>query len=142
MTTLETLRQAIHDKGITLDERHLPHTISMSHMDHDGDLYIAIDRDRVESAADEEVRLLHETGHCMTGSFYCQHTAYESRERLEARANRWAIKERLPLKELRRAIKRCLPHNDCELAEELGLTVDFVRKAIQYYTDRGLISDD
>ena len=135
MTQLERVHKAIYDNGIALDEFPLPHAVSISHMDEDGDCYIAIDRDRIETSAEEEVRLWHEMGHCMTGCFYCPDTTHECRGRLEARATRWAIRKRLPIRKLKAAINRCKPRNDYELAEELGLTVDFVRDAIKYYTE-------
>ena len=135
MTKLERVYQEIHTLGIVLDEFPLPRTVSISHMDDDGDCFIAIDRSRIETSAEEEVRLLHEMGHCETGSFYCRYTKYETRGRLEARATRWSIRKRLPIEELRGAIHKCRPRNDWELAEELGLTVDFVREAIGYYTE-------
>ena len=135
MTTLEILRQEIADTNIRLDEFHLPHAVSMSHMDEDGDCFIAIDRWQIATSAEEEVRLLHEMGHCKTGSFYCEHTAIDRRGYHENKATRWAIRRRLPIERLRAAIQHCRPHNDYELAEHLGLTVEFVRVAIQYYTE-------
>jgi len=135
MTKLEQLRQEISDNSIALDEFCLPHSVSISHMDDNGDYYIAIDKARIASSAEEEVRLLHEMGHCKTGSFYCRHSTHERRERLEARANRWAIRKRLPIDILRQTIKARRPRNNYELADELGLTLDFVYEAIRYYTE-------
>jgi len=135
MTRLERLQQEILDSNICLDEFRLAHSVSISHMDDNGDCYIAIDRTRITTSAEEEVRLLHEMGHCKTGSFYCWHSTHERRGRLEARANRWAIRKRLPIDVLRQTIKQRKPRNDYELADELGLTVDFVLEAIRYYTE-------
>ncbi|MCL2563093.1 MAG: hypothetical protein FWE08_03560 [Oscillospiraceae bacterium] len=137
MTRLETLHQKICDSGIILDDFSLPFSVSISHMDGAGDCYIALDRTQIANSAEEEVHLLHEMGHCETSSFYCRHTAHDHRWRLEGRANRWAIRNRLPISELRRAIRACRPRNDYELAEHLGLTKEFVRMAVSYYAGVG-----
>lgn len=135
MTQLERVYKTIHDNSIVLDTFPLPCAVSISHMDDDGNCYIAIDREQIKTSAEEEERLWHEMGHCKTGSFYCQYTMHECRGRLEARATKWAIRKRIPIGLLRRTIDACKPHNDYELAEELGLTVGFVREALAYYTE-------
>ena len=91
---------------------------------------IAIDYDL--SDAEEKVDLAHELGHCLTGSFYLLSSASIERRRAERKADKWAIKKLVPEDELERAMKQFTYFY--ELADYFGVTEDFIRKAVDYYS--------
>ena len=71
----------------------------------DGGCAIAIDPWKMNTVAEETVCLAHELGHCETGSFYSPHTAFELRERMENRADKWAIRTLIPKSDLTAALR-------------------------------------
>ena len=91
--------------------------------------YIALDWDLTET--EETVCLAHEMGHCMTGSFYSLSAPDLERVRAERRADKWAIKKLVPVRELERALKQ--GYQLYEIAERMGVTEEFLRKAVRYY---------
>ena len=98
----------------------------------DGSCAIAMDPWRMQTAADEKVKLAHELGHCETGAFYNRWAARDLRQKHENRADRWAIKKLIPEDELMQAFANGY-HEPWELAEYFGVTEDFCRKALEYY---------
>ena len=105
---------------------------SMSIMDEAGSCYIGIDKTVQDGGAAERVHMIHEIGHCVTGSFYNRHASIDSRQRHENRADKWAIGQLIPVEELDEAVA-----HGCtelwELAEWFGVTEQFVKKAVCYY---------
>lgn len=93
---------------------------------------IAIDPSKVISTADENVKLAHELGHCMTKAIYSRLTPLETRERCEHKANAWAIKQLIPWEELKIAFRNGL-HDTWELTEYFDVTPDFMQLALDYY---------
>lgn len=98
---------------------------------HEGNCYIAIDPFKIESTADEKVKLAHELGHCETGAFYNVYAVCDIRAKHERRADKWAIKKLVPEDELKEACKYYV--NRWELAQHFGVTEDFMQKALDYY---------
>jgi Zn-dependent peptidase ImmA (M78 family) len=94
--------------------------------------YIAIDPALISSSANERVKLAHDIGHCMTGSFYNEYSPIDRRSKHEYTADKWAIKKLVPLDELVDVMKQ-----GCEavweLAEIFGVTEEFIRKALTLY---------
>ena len=113
---------------------------SMSIMTESGSCYIGIDKSVQDGNVQERVHLGHELGHCLTGSFYSIHTAVDSRQRHENRADKWAVKQLIPVDELDAAVA-----NGCseiwELAEHFGVTELFMQKAVCYYTHGNLAAE-
>lgn len=111
----------------------MPENDSMSLMLEDGRCCIGIDPLLQNGSAQERVHLGHEIGHCVTGSFYNKYAAIDHRKRHENRADKWAIQNLMPVDQLDDAVA-----HGCselwELAEWFGVTEDFVKKAICYYT--------
>jgi len=95
---------------------------------------IGIDTDKLETSAAEKVCLAHEMGHCLTGSFYRVDTPLALRGRAEERADRWAIRRLVPLRELRAALRGGCTRPD-ELAERFGVPEEFLFKAVRYYRE-------
>lgn len=113
---------------------------SMSIMTEDGSCYIGIDESVQDGNIQERVHLGHELGHCITGSFYSIHTAVDCRQRHENRADKWAVKQLIPVDELDIAVA-----NGCteiwELAEHFGVTEQFMRKTVCYYVHGNLATE-
>lgn len=102
------------------------------------DNFIGIDPDKLGDR-EELVCLAHEMGHCVTGSFYTSDTPIPARARLEQRADRWAIRQLVPLEELNGLLQGGVRRWD-EAAEHFQVTEDFMRKAVAFYRDaRGLM---
>ena len=100
-------------------------------LSHSGKCFIAINPFKIQSNADEKVKLAHELGHCETGSFYNQYAVCDIRSKHEHAANKWAIKKLIPEDELRKACNFC--RNRWELSEYFEVTEDFMQKALDFY---------
>ena len=106
---------------------------SMSVQLPDGGQYIGMDERVSDGGVQERVHLSHELGHCMTGSFYNQYSAYDVRQRHENRADQWALLETVPEDALDEAV--AAGHTELwDLAEFFGIDVDLMRKAVCWYT--------
>ncbi len=115
----------------------LPANGSMSVMTDSGACYIGMDNAVCDGGVRERVHLAHELGHCVTGSFYNIHAKVDSRRRHENRADKWAIKQLIPVDALDDAIAQ----GDTqlwELAERFGVTEELMRKAVCYYVHGNL----
>ena len=113
---------------------------SMSIIADNGACYIGMDKSIQDGNVQERVHLGHELGHCLTGSFYSIHTAVDSRQRHENRADKWAVKKLIPVDALDQAVAD--GHTEIwELAEHFGVTEDFIRKAVCYYVHGNLATE-
>lgn len=131
MRDMLSLYRLAEEKGIDVDyfPMRRAHSLSMPL----GDSYaVAIDPGKVESAADERVKLCHELGHCATGSFYNRYAALDVRERHELHADRWAITQLIPREELEGALARGV-REIWELADHFEVTERFMKKALRHY---------
>lgn len=135
MTNLLSLYQTAEAEDITVDCFDLNNREALSLLDDDGKCYIAINPFKLRSESDELIKLAHEMGHCMTGSFYNRWSTLDLRRKHERRAEIWAIKKVLPEEDLYNMFRKGISE-PWELAEELQLPEDFVRKAIAYYYDQ------
>jgi Zn-dependent peptidase ImmA (M78 family) len=97
------------------------------------DNFIGIDPDKLEDR-EELVCLAHEMGHCATGSFYTSDATMLDRTRQEQRADRWAIRQLVPLEELKNLLRSGV-HRWDEAAEHFQVTEEFMRKAVAFYRD-------
>ena len=97
------------------------------------DGFIGMDVDKLEDSAHETACLAHEMGHCLTGSFYTVDTGLCQQRRCEERADRWAIRQLVPLEDLKRAMKMGLRPD--ELAELFGVPEEFLRRCVYYYKE-------
>lgn len=110
----------------------LPQTHSLSLMNDDGSCAVAIDPFGLNSAKDEKIRLAHELGHCVTGSFYNRYSDFDIKAKSEYKADKWAIKKLIPKDELQAAFEQGYtePWN---LAEYFNVTEGFIIKAVNFY---------
>ena len=105
---------------------------SMSILLDNGACIIGMDAGVRDGSRQVRVHLGHELGHCVTGSFYSSHTAIDSRQRHENKADKWAIQALVPVEELDSAIAEgCTEF--WELAERFDVTEEFIRKAVCFY---------
>lgn len=117
-------------RGIRVDYRMMVRAESLSVQF--GDLCaICIDPTKLRDSVDEREKLAHELGHCETMSFYSPSTPFETVGRCEAKAERWSIKKLAPKSEIQRLINEHL--DSWEIAERLGVSEDFLRRAWEYY---------
>ena len=118
----------------------MPASRSMSVMTDSGACCIGMDSSICDGGIRERVHLAHELGHCVTGSFYNIHARVDSRRRHENRADKWAIKQLIPVDALDDAIAA----GDTqlwELAERFGVTEELMRKAVCYYVHGNLATE-
>lgn len=137
---IRTLYSLAQQQNIEVLQFPMKENGSMSIMTEDGSCYIGIDESVQDGNVQERVHLSHELGHCLTGSFYSIHTAVDSRQRHENRADKWAVKQLIPVDELDIAVA-----NGCseiwELAEHFGVTEQFMQKAVCYYVHGNLATE-
>ncbi len=110
----------------------LPQTQSLSLMNNDGSCAVAIDPFGLNSTKDEKIRLAHELGHCVTGSFYNRYSDFDIKAKSEYRADKWAIKKLIPKDELQAAFEQGYTE-PWDLAEYFNVTEEFIVKAVNYY---------
>lgn len=110
----------------------LPQTQSLSLMNNDGSCAVAIDPFGLNSTKDEKIRLAHELGHCVTGSFYNRYSNFDIKARSEYKADKWAIKKLIPKDELQAAFEQGYTE-PWDLAEYFNVTEEFIIKAVNYY---------
>lgn len=141
MITLAKLYQIADEQDIEVDCFELRKREALSVMDDNGACFIAIDPYKLSSQQDERMKLAHELGHCMTGSFYNQYAAVDCRQRHENRADKWAIQRMITEYDLQSAVDLGITE-PWELAEHFDVPEDFIRKAICYYTYGNLATCD
>lgn len=106
----------------------------------EGECAIFFDEKAFETDAERAVALAHEKGHCDSGAFYTIHTPFETRGRCEHRAWKHAIVDLVPLDELMDAFEACRTAEGVttyDLADYLGVTDDFVVRAVEQYVRWG-----
>ncbi len=130
--TLNELYDLAMDECVTVADFYLSKREALSTMDSDGHCYVAIDPSKVASTADEKTKLAHELGHCATGAFYNVFSPFDSRQRNENRADKWAIKKLIPEDELEDAVSQGYTEI-WELADFFTVTEDLMRKAVSLY---------
>lgn len=122
-------------EGIPIFYGNIPCTKSMS-IWYNKQAYIAIDPNLVESSADGKVKIGHELGHCLTGSFYTRCSPLDILEKHEYRADKWAAHRLMPPEVLQRVMQEGYTEL-WQIAEQLDLTESFVKRAISIYQNEG-----
>ena len=134
------LYQEARDAGIPVLILDMPKIGSMCMQSESGRCYIGMDYGVLPEKSVRRVHLAHELGHCLTGSFYNHFAVCDVRQKHENRADRWAIKKLIPRDELDKAVAD--GHTELwDLAEHFGVTEEFMRKAVCWYTHRNLATD-
>lgn len=113
---------------------------SISFATESGRCYIGMDKGIMDGSIQERVHLAHELGHCVTGSFYNRYSNFDSRQRHENRADKWAIRQLITEDALDQAVAE--GHTEVwDLAEHFGVTEQFMKKAICLYV-HGNVSEE
>ena len=133
MKELRSLYRLAERRGIEVIHFSLPETGSLSIQEEDGTCYIGMDEGHNFAEAEERTHLAHELGHCVTGSFYSRHTAIDSRQRHENRADKWSVRRLVPKSDLDKAVAAGYTEL-WELADFFGVTEDLIKKAVCLYT--------
>ena len=140
MTTLLDLYEYAEDQGIDVDWFPMAQATSLSLPHHVGSRAIAINPWKMGTLAQETVCLAHELGHCKTGSFYNRYAALDIRQKHEPRADKWAIRHLVPEEALDQAVANGYADLPA-LAERFGVTEQFMRKAVCWYTHGNLAAE-
>lgn len=80
----------------------------------------------------------HELGHHETGSFYKINSKFETRQRMEERAIRWAVQELIPADKLLSAFKKGYTEV-WQLAEYFNVPENFIKDTIRVHRVKGNI---
>ena len=131
------LYRLAEEQGTEVDWFPMAQADSLSVALPDGSCCVAIDPWKMRTVREETVALAHELGHCCTGSFYNEWTAFGVMEQHENRADKWAIRKLVPAEELERAVQEGRTEL-WELAELFDVTEDFMRKALCWYRNGSL----
>ena len=102
-------------------------------MEIDGSYGIFIDFENIESSNEEAVVVAHEGGHVSTGATHKISSPLDLIEKHEYKAWKWAVKNYIPEEELDEAVAEGCG-SIWDLAEHFGVTEDFIRKAVCFYT--------
>ena len=140
MDNLLDLYQYAEDHSIDVDWIPMQRASSLSVVLPDGSCSIALDQWKMNTVEKELVCLAHELEHCETGSFYNRRSSFDVRQKHENRADKWAIKKLISEDELDQAIAD--GYTDLwSLADHFGVTEDFMRKVVCWYTHGNLATD-
>ena len=137
---LQHLYELAQQQNIQVLSYPMPRNGSMSVMLSDGSCYVGLDASVRDGGAQERVHLGHELGHCVTGSFYNIYAARDSRRRHENRADKWAVRQLIPVDDLDDAVAAGCTEL-WELADRFQVTEDFIRKAVCYYVHGNLATE-
>lgn len=102
--------------------------------------FIVLDRSLAVDSVESTVHLAHELGHCMTGSFYTAYSPLDIRKKHEYKANKWAVQHLISESDLDEAVAEGNTEI-WQLAEYFGVTEDFMKKAVCFYTYGNLAAD-
>lgn len=126
------LFRAAEEANIEVIYCQLPLNESISVQGEDSD-FVLMDYTLLQSGASERVHLAHEIGHSINGAFYAPYSPFEIRQKHENKADRWAIENLVSPDELDSAVAE--GYTDIwSLAEYFGVTEDFMRKVVCWYT--------
>ena len=140
MTALSTLYEIAEQQNIVVYHFPLPTVGSVSVMDAAGQCSIGLDLPHRRSRNELRVRLAHELGHCVTGSFYNRYSPADNRKRYENRADRWAVGRLIAREELDEAVAE--GHTELwDLADYFGVDETFLKKAVCLYTHGNLATE-
>lgn len=113
---------------------------SLSMMAPDGSCHIAMDPWYLDTFSEEKTKLAHELGHCETGSFYNRYAKLDLRQKHENRADKWAVEHLISADDLDEAVSEGYTEL-WSLADHLGVTEDFMRKAVCWHVHGNLAAD-
>ena len=138
MTTLIELYETAYLNDIEVYNFKMKKAVATSVMDDDGDCFIALDSSKLKNETDEIIKLAHDLGHCMTGSFYNRYSKFDNIRQKEYRADKWAVHKLIPFQDLQEAFDQGVIEK-WELAERFEVTEDFIETALLVYRNEGAL---
>ena len=139
MDKLIRLYQELTFNGIHLFTWDINHEKAAT-LELNGEYAIFMDFDNIRTYREETVVLAHESGHCFTGATHKVSSPLDLVEKHEYKAWKWAVQKLIPVDALDDAVANGYT-TLWELAEFFGVTEDFMRKAVCYYTYGNLACD-
>lgn len=131
MTDILTLYSDLENVGVRFFHWMIPDRQAVT-VEVNGQIGIFMDFAAIGTTTEEKIAVAHEGGHILTGSLHKLSSPYDLIRRHEIRADKWAINKLVPKDELEAAVNAGRTEL-WELAEEFGITVDFMKKAVHYY---------
>lgn len=109
-------------------------------IEQNGQYGVFMDFDNISSEAEELVIVAHEGGHISTGATHRVNSPYDLIEKHEHKADKWAIQRLITEEALDNAVA-----DGCtelwQLAEHFGVTEQFMKKAVCWYTHGNLAAE-
>lgn len=99
---------------------------------------IVLNPNLVKTSQETRECIAHELGHHMRNAFYNIESTFETRERQEERATRWAVQELIPVHELKKAIKNGYTEI-WQLADYFDVSYEFMVEAIRIHKVKGTL---
>lgn len=126
----------LEQNNITLDHIKINNkNTSAIYLNIRGKDFIGIDDSKINSNIEKRCIIQHEIAHFELGAVYTLYSGNSiEHSRIEYRANKRAINRLLPYSTLKEFILKNKPNYACEIADEFGITEDFVKKALEIYT--------
>lgn len=139
MENLDNLYQWLSDEGVFLFDKPLPFskkesnalTIKLKPPIESWGIFL--DKRKLRTSSEEKCALLHESGHYSTGTTHEIYSPLDLIEKHEYKADKWAVERALSEDELDKAIAEGYTEM-WDLAEHFGVTEDFMRKVVCWYT--------
>lgn len=103
----------------------------------DGRYGVFMDFAHIATRAEELVAVAHEGGHISTGATHRLGSPYDLVEKHEYKADKWAIERLISPEELDDAVAEGCTEL-WQLAEHFGVTEEFMKKAVCWYTHGNL----
>lgn len=137
MRELTEIYKWFENQGIFLFDRQLPFSNEESkavtiRLESNATVGVFVDSGRIETVAEEKVSLLHEGGHCATGTTHSVSSPFDLVAKHEYKADKWAVQSAVSREELA-AARRAGYRELHELAEYFNFTEDFMKKVICWY---------
>ena len=141
MTKLEQLIDDINNKNIDLLETEYEAMPSQTLRDEEH-YAIFMNSRLLKTPVQHFCALAHEYGHCETGAVYRDCTPLETKARCEARANRRAVLNTIPVEEFMTTLQELDRFGELSvysLANYFEVTEDYMRTAIETYKTIGAL---
>lgn len=137
MRELTDIYKWFEDRDILLFDRQLPFSNAQSkavtiRLLSNGVTGVFLDRGHIETAAEEAVTLLHEGGHCATGTTHAIVSPFDLISKHEYKADKWAVQDAVSKEELE-AARKAGYREIYELADFFNLTEAFIMKIVCWY---------
>lgn len=132
--SLDELYRIAEEEGIKVLSFNLPKNKAVT-VNIGDDCYIGVDPAVFGRECEERVVLAHEMGHIATGGFYDTDCSQLQRDKIEHKAEKWAIHFLVPIKLLKEAIKNGV-YTTSDLAEHFSVPVNYMEKVLKYYTEK------